>query len=314
MGLRKKLSELTKYYFTLVIIPHTSAKIKKISFSFNFMVFTLCLWTTLTVWVTYTNVKYTGYVSDKIGCRIIEKKFEALTKEEKGCREFIEEVQVRDGGVRKILGINGTAQANDNSVLGGPESSDESYLEKSMGRKIHELEAKELKHRIVTLNNELRQRLHSADEINKNIHYQKKAYCATPNVLPCEGRFLKNYGYRVHPINGYYEFHKGIDISNARGTPICATADGVVTAADWAGGYGKLVVLDHGYGYQTRFAHLSRILVSVGQKVKRGNKVGLMGATGISTCPHLHYEVRYCDTPMNPFIFLRKDVYFSLRK
>jgi len=278
------------------------------------MVFMLFMWTALTSWVTYTNFTYTRYVGDKIECKLIERKFASLTREEKNCREFLEEVQQRDGGVRKILDIANKPAEDDSSVLGGPESSDENYVVQSMGRKIHELKTKELAYRIKTLNSEIHQRLNSAKEINKNVQYQQLAYSATPNILPCQGHFLKNYGYRVHPITGAYEFHKGIDISNSRGTPINATANGVVTLADWAGGYGRIVVIDHGCGYETRYAHMAKILVKVGSKVKRGKQIGLMGNTGISTYSHLHYEVRYNDTPLNPFIFLKKDVYFSLRR
>ena len=315
MNFRKKLSELTKYHFTLVIIPHTAVKIKKISFSFNFMVFLLLLWTSVTAWVTYTNFRYTKYVGGKIECKIMENRFDALTKQEKNYREFLEEVQVRDGGVRKILDLEKNAKnQGDDSVYGGPDSADENYFEKSLGHKVHELKAQEIRYRIKTLNDEIRQRLSSAKEINRNVQYQKMVYSATPNVLPCSGHFSKNYGYRTHPISGAYEFHKGIDISNNRGTPVNATADGVVIAADWNGGYGRLVVIDHGYGYQTRYAHLSKFLVSVGEKVKKGKKIALMGNTGTSTCSHLHYEVRLDNTPLNPFIFLKKDVYFSLRK
>ncbi|MEW6040616.1 MAG: M23 family metallopeptidase [Elusimicrobiota bacterium] len=313
MKILRKLKELTGYHFTLVIIPHTSAKVKKLSFSFNFMLFFIFIWTLLTVWVTYTNIEYTGYVKNRIECKIMKNKLIYLTDEERKCREYLEEVHSRDGNLREILEIAGRSIPNDKVILGGPDVADENYLNKSAGKKFHELSVRELNYRIQTLNKEIQNRLGSANEINKNISYQRMVYCATPNILPCQGHFSRNYGYRIHPISGAYEFHKGIDISNRKGTPICATADGYVSVADWSGGYGKLVVVDHGFGYQTRYGHLSKILVKDGEKIKRGKKIGLMGETGTATCVHLHYEVRYNNIPLNPFTFLKKDVYFSHR-
>jgi len=125
-----------------------------------------------------------------------------------------------------------------------------------------------------------------------------------PAIQPISELALKQmasgYGYRVDPIYGTGKFHEGMDFSADIGTPVYATGDGRVAEAEWNSGYGNMVELDHGYNYRTRYAHLSKILVHAGQNVKRGDKIGLVGNTGKSTGPHLHYEVRFKGQPQNP--------------
>jgi murein DD-endopeptidase MepM/ murein hydrolase activator NlpD len=112
------------------------------------------------------------------------------------------------------------------------------------------------------------------------------------------------YGNRKDPFTGQPDFHTGLDISAEYGTPIKATADGVVQSAGYNGNYGNSVVLDHGYGIGTRFGHMSRIAVRLGQKVLRGEVVGYVGATGRATSSHLHYEILMNGQPINPLRFL----------
>lgn len=114
---------------------------------------------------------------------------------------------------------------------------------------------------------------------------------ATPNIRPVRGFFSHGYGWRKDPFTGEREFHQGVDIVANKGTPIRATADGVITRATRYMGYGKMVHISHSYGMATRYAHMSEILVRPGQKVKRGDVIGKVGSTGRSTGPHLHYEV-----------------------
>jgi len=113
-------------------------------------------------------------------------------------------------------------------------------------------------------------------------------------------RVTSNFGYRRDPFHGGQKFHAGMDFGAAAGTPVYATGDGYVRRSRWAGGYGNLVEIEHGFGYQSRFGHLSRSLVSEGQFVRRGQMVGLVGSTGRSTAPHLHYEVRINGQPTQP--------------
>ena len=135
---------------------------------------------------------------------------------------------------------------------------------------------------------------------------------AIPSVRPVATlRFTSNFGIRSDPFNGSARMHAGVDIPGPTGTPVYATADGVVDRAERAGGYGNLVELDHGKGIQTRYGHLSRMLVAPGTHVMRGQLIALMGSTGRSTGPHLHYEVRMDGKAVNPAPFLTTADYLS---
>jgi murein DD-endopeptidase MepM/ murein hydrolase activator NlpD len=128
---------------------------------------------------------------------------------------------------------------------------------------------------------------------------------SAPNLWPVEGQVTGSFGERIDPFNGEGAFHSGVDIGSSYGTPIVAPADGVVTFTDLLGGYGKAVMIDHGHGISTRYGHLSGFAVAAGQSVHRGDVIGYVGASGRSTGPHLHYEVRINDTPVNPYKYLR---------
>lgn len=118
-------------------------------------------------------------------------------------------------------------------------------------------------------------------------------------------RTVSGFGNRTDPFVGGIAFHSGVDLEAAPGAPAVATASGTVSAAEWNGGYGLMVEVQHAHGYATRYAHLSRIAVKKGQELKAGDVVGFVGSTGRSTGPHLHYETRRNDTPLNPTRFLK---------
>lgn len=119
-------------------------------------------------------------------------------------------------------------------------------------------------------------------------------------LMPTRGRFTSGFGVRRHPIFGVRRMHSGVDIAAARGSPVRVAADGVVAYTGWFGGYGKIVIVDHGEGLSTLYAHLSSILTAAGQRVRKGQLIARVGSTGYSTGPHLHFEVRVNGTPVNP--------------
>ena len=128
---------------------------------------------------------------------------------------------------------------------------------------------------------------------------------SAPSLWPVEGHITGSFGERIDPFNGEGAFHTGVDIAASVGQPVVAPADGQVQYADFLGGYGRAIVLDHGRGICTRFGHLSGFAVLSGQHVHRGEVIGYVGFSGRSTGPHLHYEVRINDTPVNPYKYLR---------
>jgi murein DD-endopeptidase MepM/ murein hydrolase activator NlpD len=132
-----------------------------------------------------------------------------------------------------------------------------------------------------------------------------RARAMTPSIWPVSGELTDGFGGRSNPFGGgSFEFHTGQDIATLWGTPVSAAATGKVTFAGWQNGYGQIVIIDHGGGLTTRYGHLSHVDVVEGQKVARGEMLGRVGSTGRSTGPHLHYEVRINDEPVNPKQYL----------
>ncbi len=123
---------------------------------------------------------------------------------------------------------------------------------------------------------------------------------------PVAGTITCPYGSRTDPFSGEGAYHTGMDIAAPTGSAVTATADGTVSHADWMNGYGQLIIIDHGNGYETYYAHLSRVDVMDGQSIRRGERIGAVGTTGRSTGPHLHYEVRVGGVPINPYRFLSR--------
>lgn len=165
------------------------------------------------------------------------------------------------------------------------------------------------------------------DKLGKQMYIQSKSYdeiaelamkktemlACIPAIQPLKNddltRVASGYGYRVHPVYKAVKFHDGLDFSAPTGTEVFATGNGVIETAEYdRRGYGNHVVVDHGYGYKTKYAHLSELNVKRGQKVKRGELLGLIGSTGLSTAPHLHYEVIKNNKKINPINFFYNDL------
>ncbi|MEZ4524442.1 MAG: M23 family metallopeptidase [Desulfobacterales bacterium] len=138
------------------------------------------------------------------------------------------------------------------------------------------------------------------ESLMKELDAQKNLLKCTPAIQPAEGVLTSVFGERESPFTGMAEFHSGLDIAAPSGTPVIAPADGRVTFADTKGSFGKMMVISHGFGLVTRYAHLDDFVKNVGDTVKRGEKIAVMGNTGRSTGPHLHYEVHLNSMPVDP--------------
>ena len=131
------------------------------------------------------------------------------------------------------------------------------------------------------------------------------ASVSIPSIMPLQdARLTSGFGMRTHPVLGGRRNHKGIDLAAPTGTPIYATADGIVDRAEWFSSYGLFIEIEHGADLETRYAHMSRLAVSAGQRVKKGDLIGYVGSTGRSTGPHLHYEVRVSGVAVNPIPYM----------
>ncbi len=150
------------------------------------------------------------------------------------------------------------------------------------------------------LREQIKLSMDAVGEIKDYMSQQRDLYVSTPKGWPVDGNVTSHYGRREHPKTGERQFHTGVDIAAEPGRPVRATADGIVSFADWSGGSGNLVALEHGFGFSTYYAHNKMVNVKVGQRVKRGDIIGYVGSTGNSTGPHVHYEVWKEGKPVNP--------------
>lgn len=168
-----------------------------------------------------------------------------------------------------------------------------------------------MNHSIELLEHQIYSQSVSFDQLREMAGEQKEKIAHIPSILPIhitDYTMSSGYGYRRDPIYGTAKFHEGLDFAAPTGTPVFATADATVESAERKSNYGNCIDLDHGFNYNTRYAHLSQILVKPGQKVKRGEMIGKVGSTGKSIGSHLHYEVRFKGEPQNPVNYYFMDL------
>lgn len=212
----------------------------------------------------------------------------SIEEKDKALRTYADLPQI-DKDIRK-LGIGGVRLAENTSIDDG------------LTDRIKSLEMD-----VQSLSRKVKLELSSYSDIYNKVTDDVDMMHAIPSIRPIEGGYLNSsFGYRKDPLNGKVRFHYGQDITVKTGNIVLAPANGTIKEARYRGGFGKVIKIDHGYGYTTLFAHLSNYNVEKGQKVKRGDIIGRSGNTGRSTAPHLHYEVHHYGTPQNPL-----DYFFS---
>ena len=207
-----------------------------------------------------------------------------------------------DQKIRIIANLEKIQDSTSLRGMGGPSPSD--IRERLKEGKDEKGLIQQMKTDIERLQSEALSREESLSEIEKLLQSKKVMLIHTPSVWPVLGWVTSGFGFRTNPFTGLTQMHEGLDISNRVGTPVMAPADGIVldTGNDFA--YGRTLTISHGFGMVSRFAHLNKILVRSGQKVKRGDKIGEVGMTGKTTGPHLHYEVRVNGIPANPMRYI----------
>lgn len=222
--------------------------------------------------------KFAEEINDLKDCIVATSKFEDHIR----VLANLDKPDKKDG----VFGIGGSTPEDLNPNVELDESHHQ--LIKEMHQQIHELgEASQKQHKTLAY-------------LTNRLQTQKNILAHTPAIRPAQGWITSTFAYRESPFTGKREFHKGLDIANHPGTPIVAPADGVISYFGPDGGYGNLMVIDHGFGITTRFGHLKKGLKKKGDRVHRGDIIALMGDTGHSTGPHLHYEVRINGVPVNP--------------
>lgn len=232
----------------------------------------------------------------------LESDYQNLEKQLTGMNGSLASIENRDDSIyRHVLG----AQPIDKSIRDAGVGGSDRYADIREKRIAH-------KDLIIALHEKadrLRRKLYiesTSQEYVLRLAEQKAIFLASiPVIQPISNqdlvRFTSGFGIRMHAIRKVRKMHKGIDMSATSGTPVYATADGTITTVNnRARGYGKLIKISHGFGYETRYAHLSRFAVNEGNRVKRGDLIGYVGSTGVSTGPHLHYEILIYDQQVNP--------------
>ncbi len=218
-------------------------------------------------------------------------------------REALLRVANLEAELRRMLKFKTEKALLHGPAIGGPSPEDVQHLSELLETAPDDA-VRDVERSMVDLMQAAREREKKFDEIRRYVAKKSTLAASRPTSWPVRGWISSGFGDRNSPLTGKQGFHTGVDIANDMGSPIHATADGEVAFAGWEGGYGKLVIVRHGSGYSTYYGHLSEIKAAVGKTIRRGDVVGLMGATGNTTGPHLHYEVRLYGAAINPSKFL----------
>jgi murein DD-endopeptidase MepM/ murein hydrolase activator NlpD len=255
---------------TIMLIPHSSTKPLNLKIPSIGILVSILLWIFGTIYIFSIAVNAFEYQSMKNKLNYYSKQFSEM-------KVTMWSLKKAEKEFRRLFSLDSKEKVLENIDNPGSGSIDMENLKKEIAKSMEKI-----------------------SEIKNFLRMQKDIYLATPAGLPVRGAITSNYGKRESPRSGVEEFHSGIDISKSTGTPVSATADGIVSFSGWNGGSGNLVVLEHGFGYSTFYAHNKMNTVKVGQKVRRGDVIGYIGSTGNTTGPHVHYEIWKDGSSVNP--------------
>jgi murein DD-endopeptidase MepM/ murein hydrolase activator NlpD len=296
---------LDKDYFNILIFGQKTSKtrhlrIHKKTFKVGLYLSGFCLLATIFFFCDYIQVRKKGFELTQLRYETKEQrskihffssKIEDLEKQLSRLHDF-------DKKIRIIANLEKGQETTSFVGMGGPSPSD--VREKLKAERDEAGLVQQMRTDVDRLKSEAVSREDSLSELEKLLQTKREMLVHTPSVWPVQGWVTSGFGFRTNPFTGLNQMHEGLDISNRLGTPVIAPADGIVSATGKDFSYGNVVVVSHGFGVTTHFYHLSKILVSAGQKMKRGDKIAEVGTTGKSTGPHLHYEVKVNGIPVNP--------------
>lgn len=299
-GVMNKFRGFFKKRITLMLIPHSEKKVFNIQVSLFSIVAVVVLFLSLLFSFFILSSGYSGSL------RVIDDRDGRIDQAEADLYKTSEAVEKLNESAEQFKqAINRTLQAvniNNSSVDGnsGRGGDLNNLLNIQESDASSSSDVKTIGNVTTLLNNTVPQLVEITDQISKKSGH----FIDMPSILPLrnvQGRFTLSFGPQKEPFTGKWYLHRGLDIAYSRGTQIIATANGKVESVDFqANGYGNTIVLSHKWSYSTRYAHLDKVFVTRGQYVKQGDVIGLMGSTGRSTGPHLHYEVRIGPTYVNP--------------
>lgn len=309
-AIRRFLRPLARHV-TVLIIPHTDLPMWRARFTLNFILFLGLVWSGVTVWAGYLAGRHVDYWVTKADNQVMRSKLSYLASEMQKSKQDIDRALETDKQMRVLLGMRSRQSiVEGDEAVGGPDAADRLGLISRIVRDPAGATAMDIRGSLAAIRKQSNERLAAFQEIAWYIAHKRSLFRFTPRGFPAEGRVTSPFGYRFSPISRgddaeSSEHHSGLDIANSADTPILATADGVVRHAGWSGGYGRMVLIDHDWGYATLYGHTSKVLVAPGAVVRRGQMIAYMGTTGRSTGNHLHYEIWVHGKPVNPTRFLR---------
>lgn len=245
-------------------------------------------------------------ITDYILSNIDEAEFERLQVENLTQRDELTRLAVMLEDLRQevvVLSQN-DAKVRVMAKLSAPKSDSIVGVGGPVPQKDISREFSDIQQRIDEVRRQIDLRRESQEEIQGILNDQRSLLAAKPTGWPVKGWLTSSFGMRRDPFDGRRKMHEGLDIAARTGTPVVATADGIVSSVKTEPGYGKVVIIDHGYGYRTIYGHNSRYYVKVGQRVRRGDRIAAVGNTGRSTGSHVHYEIRLNSVPVNPYKYL----------
>ncbi len=281
---------MARKYNTIIFVPHARAKFRKLKISSEF------LWSAagaalllLLTAVTFTTLFFVSARKDRqyrqtlVENERLKSSAEKMTTRLSLLSKKLDDFEERTRRLAIVAGMPTLADAGRGGIGGAlPEGENASFDLVGRGKSIGD--------RLVLL--------------EKSIARQNSLLAGTPSIEPVRGLVTCGFGERSDPFTEEPAFHTGLDISSQRGHPVAASADGTVVKAGWENGYGRCVEIAHGMGLRTLYGHMDEIRVIEGQHVSRGDAIGVVGTTGRSTGPHLHYEVRLDNRPVNPLQYI----------
>ena len=292
---------MSQRYSTIVFVPHARAKFRKLKVSHRAMFLVAGVLALSLGLSTFFSVQYFANLSRGQELQKLQEENQQLqianeefSKSVETLRSELAQVEERTRKLAIVAGIGQIDAANQGGVGGlrtGQPIIDNPFRD----------EIDTMTFRSRSLDSKL-------SILEDRITHQNDLLSSTPSISPVRGILTDGFGGRRDPFTGEPASHSGLDISSAHGHPVVAPADGIVVKSKWEGGYGNVIYLSHGFGYSSRFGHLSKFAVRPGQKISRGDVIGYVGSTGRSTGPHLHYEVRVSGKPVNPLEYVL-DVY-----
>ncbi len=292
---------------TVMLIPHSESKPIRLNFSVAFLVFLAVGWTGLTVWSGFIVSRHVDYWRAKTNESVLSAKMWYFTQEMRQSREYLDRVKETEIALENLLQMKTRkAIVESDKAMGGPTAIDNRALLGILTGRRPSLRVEDMQSQLADVKQTREVVVSNYSEISNYIKNERELFRSSPLGWPVQGHITSGFGHRRDPFEqADGEFHRGLDIANSLGTPVKTTADGIIQLASWQGGYGRMVIIEHGHGFKTYYGHNSKLMVKPGDRVKRGDVISLMGTSGHSTGYHLHYEIWQNGRAVNPMKFVK---------